>query len=227
MPAIRGGMVAGDGQGQNRPPVPLLKAPRLHRREIVGLAVIAMHRKVAEVHPGQAADGIGVFRRQRSLPGQESMVFPITGLILGPGPVKLGKILAELRPLHGEGFIVPVKHRIQRGQRIIHTQRAVLFRQAEGLLGIEGMGHQPQIGRVEFQPTGLQRGAQAGDIHLRGKRIARGSHMGKVVKMLPPGIGAHIDGGKAGHVHRHPFLLRIYVLPLLCNRRCVGLARRM
>ena len=64
MPSVRGGVVAGDGQRHHQPPVPLLKAARLHGGKVVGLAHVRVNSEVAKADPRHAGDGVGVLRRE-------------------------------------------------------------------------------------------------------------------------------------------------------------------
>lgn len=60
MVAVRGGVVAGEGERQEALAVPKHEPSRLHRREEVILQPVAVDGKVLEGHPGNAGDGIGI-----------------------------------------------------------------------------------------------------------------------------------------------------------------------
>ena len=109
LPAVGGGVVDGEGEGQQE----LLPFPaelaRLHGGEEVGLFFIGMDGEVAEAHPRQAGDGIGVGRR--GLPGlaQDAVMAAVAGLVLQVRRLEGPELVVIGRPEEGEGLVALVE----------------------------------------------------------------------------------------------------------------------
>ena len=193
-PLVRGGVMAGKGQGQQALTLRLVEFTRLHGGEEVGLILIAVDGEVAEGHPGQAGHRAGVGRGRRLGLGQDAVIFTKASLVFQIPAVKHGKILVELRPHQGKGLVIVMEGGVQGREGVVIPQLPVLHGQLELRLAVQVLCHQPQIGGEEFDIGGLHRAVQVRDVHFHRQGVPRGRHLGKVVKDLPPGPGAQVDG---------------------------------
>ena len=105
-PYLLPSVVDGEGEGQEEP-LPLPAEPAgLHGGEEVGLFLIGMDGEVAEAHPGEAGDGVGV--GGRGLPGlaQDAVMAAVASLILEVRRLEGGELIVIGRPEEGEGLVV-------------------------------------------------------------------------------------------------------------------------
>ena len=186
-------MVAGQGQGHPDLPIPLKKFSRLHRREKVGLVFVAVDGKMAEFHPGDAGNGIGVFRRRRLRLAKDAPVVPELPLVFAVIAVKHGKILVVPGPHQGEGVVLRVKGGVQGCQRIVIARLALPDGHFERFLFIQAPGDQPQVHREKFQSGLFDPAAQPGHVHMQRDGISGGRHPVKIAEDTGPGPAVHVQ----------------------------------
>ena len=89
MVAVGGGVVAGEGEGQEASAVPEHELSRLHRGEEVVLQAVAVDGEVLKGHPGDAGDGVGVDGRRGLRLCQEAVISAVPGLVFREGALTL------------------------------------------------------------------------------------------------------------------------------------------
>ena len=92
MVAVGGGVVAGEGQGQEAPAVPFNEFSCLHRGEKVVAQAIAVDGEVLEGYPGDAGDGIGIGGRRGLRLSEKTVPSAVAGLVFREAAVKSGEI---------------------------------------------------------------------------------------------------------------------------------------
>ena len=212
MPAVGGGVVAGQGQGHQDAPVLLHEPPCLQGREVVRPQPVAVHGEMLEGQPWDAGDGVGVGRRGRLRLGQEAVGIAEAPPVVLIVPVESIEAVLPGRPCHGYGVVVLVQDGIQGREGVVEAHHAVPLRDFEFLLTVQAPCRQPQVRREELQPRRLQCQAKIRHIHPDGDGIPRGGHAGEVVELLHPGPGFHVNGRKL-HCESSPFAKKHTMLP--------------
>ena len=92
MVAVGGGVMAGDGQGEQQGAVPGEYFSRLHRGKEVVLQPIAVDGEVLEGYPGDAGDGIGIGGRRGLRLSEKTVISAVPGLVFREAAVKSGEI---------------------------------------------------------------------------------------------------------------------------------------
>ena len=155
MPAVRGGMVTGDGKRQQGLAVFFYKASAFHRGKGIGRAAIGVNGKMLKGNPGQTGNGVGVGRRQAVRLGKHAVMRAIGRLIVQIRLMKGGKGIAVFRPHQRKGVVIRMKGGIQRGKPLVIAELAVLLGDFERHLLIQPLGYQPQVSRKKRNPAVL------------------------------------------------------------------------
>ena len=92
MVAVGGGVMAGEGEGEEASAVPVHELARLHRGEEVVLQAVAVDGEVLKGHPGDAGDGVGVDGRRGLQLGEKTVPSAVAGLVFREAAVKCGEI---------------------------------------------------------------------------------------------------------------------------------------
>ena len=92
MVAVVGGVMAGEGEGEEAFAVPENELSRLHRGKEVVLQPIAVDGEVLEGYPGDAGDGIGIGGRRGLRLSEKTVPSAVAGLVFREAAVKSGEI---------------------------------------------------------------------------------------------------------------------------------------
>ena len=101
MIAVGGGVVAGEGEGQEASAVSEHELSRLYRGEEVVLQAIAVDGEVLKGHPGDAGGRVGVGRRRGFRLREKTVIGTVQGLVFREGALTLPTAKVNCSPSRG------------------------------------------------------------------------------------------------------------------------------